>query len=183
MQRAGVRPPLPPALAPRCRRAPHIAPFRTLKRVRNAATSGAQPEEGSAGGSGAVGDADGVDVVPTVQDLQQRLTAAEEALRVRSRGGWGAEGLGCGAPAHTAATGGAATAAHSAAQPPRGPSPRLPAAAAAEQEEKERNAALKPFVVAAPKRGIIGNSRYAVALRREIVAASRDKGRCAHGHS
>ncbi|EFN59248.1 hypothetical protein CHLNCDRAFT_56815 [Chlorella variabilis] len=45
------------------------------------------------------------------------------------------------------------------------------------QEEKERTTALQPFLVAAPKRGVIGESRYAKALRRSIVQASRDKSR------
>jgi hypothetical protein len=36
---------------------------------------------------------------------------------------------------------------------------------------------LVPYVVSGPKRGIIGNSRYAVRLRKDIVAASRDPDR------
>ena len=45
------------------------------------------------------------------------------------------------------------------------------------QEEQERAAALQPYRVAAPKRGVMGSSRYAQALRRAIVQASRDKTR------
>ena len=45
------------------------------------------------------------------------------------------------------------------------------------QEAKARQQALAPYVVTAPKRGVIGNSRYAQRLRREIVQASRDKSR------
>ena len=38
---------------------------------------------------------------------------------------------------------------------------------------------LQPYIVSAPRRGLIGNSRYATRLRRQIVDASRDKSRCA----
>jgi len=42
------------------------------------------------------------------------------------------------------------------------------------QEQEERQRALAPYRVSAPKRGIVGKSRYAVALRKAIVTASRD---------
>ena len=45
------------------------------------------------------------------------------------------------------------------------------------QEQRQRSVALAPYLVTAPKRGVIGNSRYAQRLRREIVQASRDKER------
>lgn len=45
-------------------------------------------------------------------------------------------------------------------------------------ENKERQQALLPYIVAAPKRGVIGTSRYADTLRKRIVKASRDKTRC-----
>lgn len=45
------------------------------------------------------------------------------------------------------------------------------------QETKARQHALAPYLVSAPKRGVIGNSRYAQRLRRQIVDASRDKSR------
>lgn len=51
---------------------------------------------------------------------------------------------------------------------------RLEEAERALEEEKRRREVLAPFLVAAPKRGIIGNSRYAVSLRKAIVNASRD---------
>ena len=44
-------------------------------------------------------------------------------------------------------------------------------------QNKERQQALLPYLVAAPKRGVIGTSRYADTLRRRIVKASRDKTR------
>ena len=44
----------------------------------------------------------------------------------------------------------------------------------AQQEEKLRQQALKPYLAPAPKRGIMGKSRYAQRLRREVYAASRD---------
>ena len=47
------------------------------------------------------------------------------------------------------------------------------------QEQRQRSVALAPYLVTAPKRGVIGNSRYAQRLRREIVQASRDKERYA----
>ena len=53
-------------------------------------------------------------------------------------------------------------------------------AAALRQELRdaaERAAALQPFLVTSPKRGIVGASRYASRLRRDIVAASRDPAR------
>ncbi|KAI3423796.1 hypothetical protein D9Q98_009634 [Chlorella vulgaris] len=45
------------------------------------------------------------------------------------------------------------------------------------EEQQERAAFLQPFRVAAPKCGVIGESRYAKALRKAIVQASRDKTR------
>ena len=37
------------------------------------------------------------------------------------------------------------------------------------QAERQRQAALQPYLVASPKRGIIGNSKYAVRLRRQVI--------------
>ncbi|GAB4815576.1 hypothetical protein N2152v2_002622 [Parachlorella kessleri] len=45
------------------------------------------------------------------------------------------------------------------------------------EEQRQRSVALAPYLVTAPKRGVISNSRYAQRLRREIVQASRDKER------
>jgi polyferredoxin/transcriptional regulator with AAA-type ATPase domain len=45
------------------------------------------------------------------------------------------------------------------------------------QLSEERQRALAPYRVSAPRRGIIGNSRYAAALRKQIVSASRDRHR------
>ena len=42
------------------------------------------------------------------------------------------------------------------------------------QEEERRQRALQPFLVPAPKWGIIGNSKYAERLRRAVVMAARD---------
>jgi transcriptional regulator with AAA-type ATPase domain len=42
------------------------------------------------------------------------------------------------------------------------------------QSQEDRARALAPYRVSAPKRGIVGNSRYAKSLRKEIVAAARD---------
>ena len=42
------------------------------------------------------------------------------------------------------------------------------------QESEDRQRALAPYRVSAPKRGIVGNSSYAVRLRSQIIAASRD---------
>eukprot|EP00883_Tetradesmus_obliquus_P009178 jgi/Sobl393_1/19957/SZX72903.1 len=42
------------------------------------------------------------------------------------------------------------------------------------QGEERRNRALQPYRVTTPSRGIIGNSKYADRLRRQIVAAARD---------
>ena len=42
------------------------------------------------------------------------------------------------------------------------------------QGQEERQRALAPYRVSAPKRGIVGNSRYAAVLRKQIVTASRD---------
>lgn len=47
------------------------------------------------------------------------------------------------------------------------------------EEERDRTAALAPYRVAAPKRGVIGGSRYAKLLRQNIVLAARDPTRCA----
>lgn len=49
------------------------------------------------------------------------------------------------------------------------------------QDEQKRAAALAPYRVPAPKRGVIGNSRYSSVLRRQIVQASRDKSGCVAG--
>lgn len=46
------------------------------------------------------------------------------------------------------------------------------------EEERDRTAALAPYRVSAPKRGVIGGSRYAKALRKAIVLAARDPTRC-----
>lgn len=45
------------------------------------------------------------------------------------------------------------------------------------QEAEEARRMLYPYIVPSPKRGIIGNSRYAIRLRKDIVAASRDPDR------
>lgn len=45
------------------------------------------------------------------------------------------------------------------------------------QDAAKRAAALQPFLVTSPKRGIVGVSRYASRLRKEIIAASRDPAR------
>ena len=45
------------------------------------------------------------------------------------------------------------------------------------QQSEERQRALAPYRVSAPRRGIVGNSRYANTLRKSILAASRDKRR------
>eukprot|EP00879_Flechtneria_rotunda_P013356 GHRR01013946.1.p1 GENE.GHRR01013946.1~~GHRR01013946.1.p1 ORF type:complete len:902 (+),score=300.53 GHRR01013946.1:340-3045(+) len=42
------------------------------------------------------------------------------------------------------------------------------------QDEERRQRALQPYLVSTPKRGIVGNSKYADRLRRQIVAAARD---------
>ena len=54
---------------------------------------------------------------------------------------------------------------------------RLREAQIALQQSEERQRALAPYRVSAPRRGIIGNSRYANNLRKQIVAASRDNRR------
>eukprot|EP00882_Tetradesmus_deserticola_P011080 GHRQ01011715.1.p1 GENE.GHRQ01011715.1~~GHRQ01011715.1.p1 ORF type:complete len:603 (+),score=315.83 GHRQ01011715.1:299-2107(+) len=43
-----------------------------------------------------------------------------------------------------------------------------------QQSEERRSRALQPYRVTTPSRGIIGNSKYADRLRRQIVAAARD---------
>lgn len=45
------------------------------------------------------------------------------------------------------------------------------------EDAARRAAALQPFLVTSPKRGIVGGSRYASRLRKEILAASRDPAR------
>ncbi|GAQ87672.1 hypothetical protein KFL_003690030 [Klebsormidium nitens] len=45
------------------------------------------------------------------------------------------------------------------------------------QDEAARQHALRPHLVNCPRRGVIGNSRYAVRLRKEIVQAAKDKNR------
>ncbi|KAK9837134.1 hypothetical protein WJX81_005394 [Elliptochloris bilobata] len=54
---------------------------------------------------------------------------------------------------------------------------RLAASEAALQAERERDAALQPYLVSAPKCGVVGTSKYADRLRRQVVAASRDPAR------
>ena len=45
------------------------------------------------------------------------------------------------------------------------------------QDAATRAAALQPFLVVSPKRGIVGVSRYASRLRKQVIAASRDPAR------
>jgi transcriptional regulator with AAA-type ATPase domain len=45
------------------------------------------------------------------------------------------------------------------------------------QEEQKRLALLQPYLVQAPKHGVIGNSKYAKRLRKQIVQAARDPDR------
>lgn len=52
-----------------------------------------------------------------------------------------------------------------------------PALSCCLQDEQRRAALLAPYRVAAPKRGVMGNSRYAQQLRRAVVQASRDRSR------
>ncbi|CAL8472261.1 g11803 [Coccomyxa elongata] len=47
------------------------------------------------------------------------------------------------------------------------------------QDDATKWQALRPFLVASPKRGIIGNSKYAMRLRRDILEAARDPTRSA----
>jgi transcriptional regulator with AAA-type ATPase domain/NAD-dependent dihydropyrimidine dehydrogenase PreA subunit len=42
--------------------------------------------------------------------------------------------------------------------------------------ERDRQAALRPYLVPKVKRGIVGTSRYAVKLRQEMTVASKDRG-------
>lgn len=93
-----------------------------------------------------------------VVELQQRLLEAERKLQVGGAGG------------HSSRMGHRASAV-------LGTTGALVSKLRCLQEEKERTTALQPFLVAAPKRGVIGESRYAKALRRSIVQASRDKSR------
>ncbi len=46
------------------------------------------------------------------------------------------------------------------------------------QDDATKWQTLRPFLVASPKRGIIGNSKYAMRLRRDILEAARDPTRC-----
>ncbi len=46
------------------------------------------------------------------------------------------------------------------------------------QEEAARWQALRPYLVASPRRGIIGNSKYARRLRSQTIEAAKDPGRC-----
>jgi len=54
---------------------------------------------------------------------------------------------------------------------------KLEAAERALEDERKRREAITPYLVGAPSRGIIGNSRYAVNLRKAVVTASRDPAR------
>lgn len=45
------------------------------------------------------------------------------------------------------------------------------------QAERQRETALRPYLVAAPKCGVVGTSKYADRLRRQVVSASRDPAR------
>lgn len=47
------------------------------------------------------------------------------------------------------------------------------------QDERARQAALAPYLMPPPRRGIVGKSRYAQALRREVMKAAKDPGRWA----
>ncbi|KAI8465837.1 MAG: cyclic nucleotide-binding protein [Monoraphidium minutum] len=51
---------------------------------------------------------------------------------------------------------------------------RINALTAEKQEDERRQRALAPYLVAAPKRGVIGTSKYAERLRKQIVEAARD---------
>jgi transcriptional regulator with AAA-type ATPase domain len=54
---------------------------------------------------------------------------------------------------------------------------RAAALAGAVQEEERRQRALAPYLVAAPKRGIIGRSKYADRLRKQVCARRRRRRR------
>ena len=43
------------------------------------------------------------------------------------------------------------------------------------QGEQLKRHMLQPYLVAAPKRGVIGNSRYAQRLRKQIIDAARNR--------
>jgi hypothetical protein len=43
--------------------------------------------------------------------------------------------------------------------------------------DKARARALQPYLISAPTHGIIGNSRFASRLRKEVVGAAREEGR------
>ncbi|KAG2494498.1 hypothetical protein HYH03_007267 [Edaphochlamys debaryana] len=55
--------------------------------------------------------------------------------------------------------------------------PAVPAEDPAVKAERKRQRALAPYLVAAPQHGIIGNSKYAERLRKQVVEAARDKDR------
>lgn len=42
------------------------------------------------------------------------------------------------------------------------------------QEERARLAALAPYLVSSPRREVVGSSRYAVRLRKDLAAAAKD---------
>ncbi len=45
------------------------------------------------------------------------------------------------------------------------------------QDDATKWQSLRPFLVASPKRGIVGNSKYAARLRKDILDAARDPAR------
>jgi hypothetical protein len=51
------------------------------------------------------------------------------------------------------------------------------------QDELVRSRALQPYLLPAPSHAIIGQSRFAVRLRRDVVAAARDPSRCANSNA
>ncbi len=59
-------------------------------------------------------------------------------------------------------------------------SSRASVAEAALVDHAARERALAPYRVLAPKRGVIGSSRYAERLRKQLVAAARDPNKCVH---
>eukprot|EP00887_Chlorella_sp_A99_P003164 scaffold9.g3164.t1 len=56
-------------------------------------------------------------------------------------------------------------------------SKKLDEATRALQDQRTRQSKLAPYLVAPPRRGILGSSRFAQRLRKEIVQAARDKTR------
>lgn len=54
---------------------------------------------------------------------------------------------------------------------------RLVSMEEAVKEDLRRGRLLKPYLVPSPKRGVIGNSKYADRLRKQVVAAARDNRR------